>query len=54
VVPELTVILVTALVVKVGITGSFLQLLINTVPEIKQTKTRKTITLFILTFIYDC
>jgi len=53
VVPELTVIFVTALVVKVGITGSFLQLLINIVPEIKQSKTRKTITLFILAFIYD-
>jgi hypothetical protein len=51
VVPELTVIFVTALVVKVGITGSFLQLLIIIIPNISKTKTKRAAIFFILTFI---
>jgi hypothetical protein len=48
-VTELMVIFVTAVVVKVGITGSFLQLLIKTLPNIRHTKTKGAINLFILT-----
>jgi hypothetical protein len=51
VVPELIVMLVTALVVKVGITSSFLQLLIIKPPQIRNPKTKKTITLFIIKYL---
>jgi hypothetical protein len=51
VVPELTVMFVTAVVVKVGITGSFLQLSIIAIPITKQTKVKRDKILFILNII---
>jgi hypothetical protein len=51
VVPELTVIFVTVVVVKVGITSSFLQLSIIAIPINKQTKTKRGTIFFILTII---
>jgi hypothetical protein len=50
-VTELIAIFVIALVVKVGIEESFLQLLINTTPNIEKIKTNKTITFFIVFYL---
>jgi hypothetical protein len=50
-VTELMVIFVTAVVVKVGTTGSFLQLFIKTVPNKTQTKTKNVKNLFILFYL---
>jgi hypothetical protein len=51
VVAELTVISVTAVVVNVGITGSFLQLLVIKIPKMRQTNARRAIFLFMLNVI---
>ena len=50
-VPEFTVIFVIALVVNVGITGSFLQLSITAIPIKKPTKTKSGTILFIMIII---
>jgi hypothetical protein len=48
---ELIVMFVMVVVVKVGTTGSFLQLLIEKIPNIRDTKTKGAINLFIRTSI---
>jgi hypothetical protein len=53
-VAEFMVIFVIEVVVNVGSTGSFLQLLIIKNPEIRQTNTRKPTLLFIITLINYC
>jgi hypothetical protein len=50
-VAELTVIFVTAVVVNVGITLSFLQLLINTVPKNRKTKIKRPTILFMIFYL---
>jgi len=52
VVAELIVISVTLAVVNVGMTGSFLQPVINTIPKIRKTKNKIVVILFIIAIIY--